>query len=295
MKEKDWTLIIDSHYLCYRTFHTIPKEYIFREDDTNIVYGFLNQIKKLSEDFKTNKFVFCFDSSKSYRKMVYPQYKIKDFESDQQLANLIQAKKQFAKLREEVLPAMGFKNIYHQTGYEADDLIAELCYRFPDDYMIISADEDLFQLLFRGPVREVQIYNYKKIMIVDDFTKSLGITPAQWKLVKAMAGCKSDTIEGIEGVGETKAIQYLLGTLPDGKIKERIKSSKDIIIRNMALIGLPYLGIKPIKIYEYPVKDVLYTIDFMEAFKICGFGSFLVPEVLDKWRRLFNLQAGSRV
>ena len=72
-------------------------------------------------------------------------------------------------LRKEILPAMGFTNIRHQIGYEADDHIATPVMQdgpfngmpskrktaFPEErknndrppFLIVSADEDLFQLL----------------------------------------------------------------------------------------------------------------------------------------------------
>lgn len=294
-KEKEWTLVIDAYYLCYKAFYTMPKNFSFDDRDTNIIYGFLNQIKKLVQDFKTNKLVFCFDSSKSYRRLEYPGYKIRDEnKTSQEKENIRMAKLQFAELEEEILPAMGFKNIYSQPGYEADDLMAELCYRFPDDYIIVTGDEDLFQLLSAGPVRETRLYmKGKKMMTEMDFEKAFGIKPYQWKMVKAIAGCPTDAVEGVEGVGNTKAIHYIRGDLSEGKIKERIKNSNDIIQRNLRLVALPYLGVKPININEYPAQDVLYTIDFMEVFNKYGFGSFI--DKLDEWRQLFDLKAGNRV
>jgi len=292
-KDKQWVLIIDSFYLCYKSFYTMPRNFSFDDHDTNIIYGFLNQIKKLAEEFESSKFVFCFDSPKSYRRLVYPDYKKRDTnKTSQEIANLIQAKKQFVEIEEKVLPAMGFKNIYSQPGYESDDLIAELCYRFPDDYTIISNDEDLFQLLVRGAVRETRLYNGKRFTTIDDFRQAFGINPFDWKMVKAIAGCNTDTVKGVEGVGDIKAVQYIRGDLPAGKIKDRIDNSKDIILRNLGLVSLPYSGIKPIRIDEYPVDDKLYTIEFMETFKKYGFASFLTK--IDEWRNLFNLLSGSR-
>jgi len=295
-KDKEWTLIIDAYYLCYKAFYTMPKNFNFNDQDTNIIYGFLNQIKKLVHDFKTNKLVFCFDSPKSYRRLEYSGYKLRDEnKTPQEKENIKMAKLQFVELEEKILPAMGFKNIYSQPGYEADDLIAELCYRFPDDYIIITGDEDMLQLLSAGPVRETRLYmKNKKLMTQMDFEKTFGIKPCQWKIVKAIAGCHTDTIDGVDGAGEMKAIQYIRGDLPEGKIKEKIRNSNDIIQRNLKLVSLPYLGIRPISVInKYPEQDVLYSIDFMEVFSKYGFGSFVSK--FDEWRQLFNLQAGSRV
>ncbi len=291
-EDKKWSLIIDTYYLCYRSFYTMPKDLKFKNHDTNIIFGFLNQIKKLVEDIPTDKIIFCFDSPKSYRRMIYPNYKNRNEDkTPQERENLRIAKEQFYELEDEVLPGMGFKNLYSQNGYESDDFIAELCWRHPDDYLIISNDEDLFQLLYQGPVREIKMFNANsqapKYTRAQDIKKAFGIDPISWVQVKAMAGCKTDTVEGIEGVGDTKAIQYIRGDLPEGKIKKRIKNSQDIIMRNINLVALPHNGIKPL-IVNPPVKDDLIVSDFMDTFKKYGLGSFLKSENLEKWLDLFD-------
>lgn len=293
-KKKDWRLIIDSHYLCYRSFYTIAENLQFRKHDTNIIYGFLMQLKKLAEQFDTNQFVFCFDSPKSYRKMLYPQYKTRPLKPDV-AARLKVARYQFEELEEEVLPWMGFQNVYSQNGYESDDIIAELCFRCPDDYIIVSGDEDLYQLLDEGPVRETRMYNFTKTMKASDIRMAYGIDPQQWRMVKAIAGCTSDTVEGIEGAGETKAIKYILKSLPDGKIKTRIDEGYDIIQRNLDLVALPLtISIaKPLEV-DFPVTDNLYTADFMEVFSEYGFASFLKKESLDEWKKAFGLLSGRK-
>ncbi len=294
MKSKEWVLIIDAYYLCYKAYYTMPRDFSFNEHDTNIIYGFLNQLKTLVQQIKPDKLVFCFDSPKSYRKLEYPPYKQRnDNKSAEDKENLRIAKKQFAELEDVVLPALGFRNIYSQVGYEADDLIAELCYRFPDDYIIVSADEDLLQLLSDG-FREVKLYlKGKKMMTRQDFIKAFGIEPYKWRMVKAIAGCKTDTVEGVEGVGDIKAVQYLKGDMHDGKIKDRIEQSQDIIRRNLRLVSLPYLGLKPIHVIQgYPSQDVLYAGDFLETFSNYGFNSFVAK--FDEWRALFDLRDGNR-
>lgn len=291
-KDKIWNLIIDSYYLCYKAFYSLPSNLSFKAQDTNIIYGFLSQVKKIVEQIRTDRIIFCFDSPKSYRRLVYPNYKNRKLDPEVK-KRLVQAKPQFVELEEEVLPKMGFKNIFSQNGYESDDLIAEICWRSPDDYVIVSSDEDLFQLLYQGPVRETKIFNTKKFIDLSTFQGTTRLKPTDWVMVKAIAGCSTDTVEGIEGVGEVKAIQYIKGELPDGKIKKRIESDegKEIIHRNLNLVGLPHNGLKPLNEIQI-VDDDLYSIEFMEVFRDYGFQSFL--KSIDSWVQDFNCMGGSR-
>lgn len=296
MSDKRLRIIVDCNAVAYRVYWGMPQDLSFQGNDTSIIYGFLMQIRKLAEDFKSNQFLFVWDSPKSYRKMIYPQYKANRLSqlTDIQRENLKIAKDQFEELEFDVLPAMGFKNIYSVNGYEADDIIAYFTIRLPDNYLIVSSDEDLYQLLYRSRSVECRIYNGRKVFTLDDFVKGYGLNdPTDWIRVKAIAGCSTDNVQGVEGVGETKAIQYLRGTLPDGKVKKRIQESKDIIQRNLDLVCLPFVrGAKPlIPSLDYPGDDELFAVDFMETFRNYGFASFL-GDNFQKWRSAFALTSG---
>lgn len=291
-EQKSWSLIIDSSYLCYKAFYTMPPTMSFKKHDTNIIFGFMNQLKKVMEEVgAVNRVIFCFDSAKSYRKMLDPEYKNRhEDKTPEEKEKLRIAKLQFVELEDEFLPKMGFKNIYSQTGYESDDIIAELCWRHPDDYIVVTNDEDLFQLLYQGPVREIKLYNTKKYTRAQDIVRAFGIEPIQWVQVKAIAGCKTDNVPGVEGVGDTKAIQYIRGDLPEGKIKARIQKSGDLISENMTYVALPHNGLVPLNIKE-PVDDDLLVSDFMDTFRKYGFNSYMKQPNLDQWLDLFRCRA----
>lgn len=296
--KKKLKVIVDCNALCYKAFHIMPKDLKFKKHDTSIIFGFLNQIRKLAEDLKTNQFIFCWDSPRSYRKLIYPDYKENRGNnlSDVQKDNLLQAKEQFIELEEEVLPGLGFMNIYSQNGYEADDWIAYFAFRLPWNYLIVSGDEDLYQCLYDGDKVQCHIFNGKKVITEQAFGMMTGLMkPIDWVQVKALAGCTSDNIKGIVGVGESTAIKYLKGQLAEGKIKDRIEDaeSKRIFHRNLQLVTLPYSGgPKPLKGFDgYPPDDELYSVEFMEIFKEYGFMSFL-GDRFDKWRKAFDLMSG---
>jgi 5'-3' exonuclease len=266
----------------------------FNGDNTHIIYGFLRQILTLAEKFKTNQFVFCWDSRQSYRKAIDPGYKkrVLDPTKEQLIAD---AQRQFALLYNDVLPMMGFKNVFLVSGYEADDLMAWICYRKPDDYVVVSADEDMWQLLHDDRFCPIRIYDFKKEKIINeiDFTTKYGLKPIQWTFVKAMAGCSSDTVKGIPGIGEDTAIKYLNGVLKDGKAKEKIDcpEGQREFRRCLDLVALPFSGDRPIQIPEIE-DDVLYSLDFMDAFKKYGCDSFVSGQSFEPWRKVFQLISG---
>ena len=227
--------------------------------------------------------------------MFDPDYKKRPADPAKQ-ALIDDARRQFNLLYKDVLPMMGFQNVFMQTGYEADDLIAWLCYRRPDDYMIVSADEDLLQLLSTTRFYATRIWDFKKDRIIteEDFlNKYGGIKPIDWAKVKAMAGCSSDNVPGIAGVGQETAIKYLHGNLKDGKAKEKIESAegRQTIDRCFYLVALPYPGDREIVIPEI-IDDELYSLDFRDAFQKYGCGSFISGNNFEEWREAFHLVSG---
>jgi len=254
------------------------------EHATGVIFGFLREIQKLAEEFEGSKqFAFAWDSRKSYRRDIYPDYKKRTQIEDPEMEDILRSgKPQFDEIRLNVLPKLGFKNNFIQTGLEADDIIAYIARknveRFEQIY-IASSDEDLFQILYDN----ISIYNprEKKIYTQNDFINEKGITPDQWSWIKAVAGCNSDNIKGIAGVGEKTAIKFLKKELKTGS-----KKYNDILEFNpnfnLSLVELPHKRTFPIPLIE----DEL---DFSIFEGLCldyGFNSFLKKDVYKKWEAI---------
>lgn len=283
------TLIIDTNYLCHRAFHTTGNlEY--EEVKSGVVFGVLRQIKELGERFKTNKFLFCWDQQPYHRKKIYPDYKgkhnnldkLSDMEKKDVERRRREAFQQFTSLRKEILPGLGFKNIYSQKGYEADDLIAKIVKRRGQkgDYLIVSADEDLYQLLTYVDMYKPQM---KKIVNHYSVQDEYGASPAQWAHVKAIAGCSSDNIPGVAGVAEKTAARYLNGTLgPHTKAYQNIKNSDERIKKNLPLVCLPFDGTK-----LYKIREDKFDIKYF--YTVCtNYGLYSLANESKKWRRFFK-------
>ena len=289
MKNK---LIIDSNNLGYISAYAYDG---LTTDDhpTAVSYGFLLGLLDRANDIQADEIYFCWDSRKSLRRLIYPEYKMNRLISKD--PEEVKLKKiifnQFKEVRKIILPELGFKNIFRFTGYEADDIIAELV---KDDYenniFILSSDEDLYQLIRS----KVVMFNpkTKKAWTEKAFTKKYGIKPAQWATVKMIAGCGTDNVKGIEKVGEKTAIKYLNNELPERYKTFKAIESKEgekIINRNSSLVKLPFRGNPPLKV-KVKKQPRLKLDDFVNLFDRYKFYSFLQKKALKKWKETFNLK-----
>jgi 5'-3' exonuclease len=257
----------------------------FNGQKTGIIFGFFRKIMDLSVKFDTNLFVFAWDSKKSLRKLKYDWYKLREERrTEKEKRELELALKQFNKLKKEILYEIGFRNIYMQTGYEADDVIASLVIHNKKDFIVVSGDEDLYQLLDHC---SIYIPRKDKLYTKDDFIKQYKIKPKQWVDVKMLGGCTSDKIPGISGIGEGTAVMYLRGEMKDNSKRYKAitdNTAKYVTERNKWLVELPLPDTKQFSI----VKDDLNFDAFLKMCHNFSFQLFLKNENLDKWKKFFN-------
>jgi 5'-3' exonuclease len=181
---------------------------------------------------------------------------------------------------------------------EADDIIAYVSkHKLLEDYdkIILSSDKDFFQLLDDKTVlyRPVQKEILNKNNIVDKFS----IHPTNFAMARAMAGDKSDNIEGIPGVG-LKTISRRFPFLKEGKTKtfsdiithckkeleggeikayRNILESEEMLKRNYQMMQLyaPLLSIDEKNLVNATLQDPDQTFNKTELIKMMikdGFG-----------------------
>ena len=279
MPPKTQLVVVDSSYLAWRAFHTTG---MLRNADqpTGVLYGFFVTVRTLAAQLRTTYFAFCFDGGKGQREQMYPEYK--KARRDRVLTPTEEeAFKQFRiqvnRLEKELLPAVGFRNVYKQVGYEADDLVARCVEDLPfDQFTVVSGDADLYQLLSKE--RDVTIWDpVKKVMRTETwFRETYGIAPYQWPWVKACAGCSSDGIKGVKGVGEKGALAYLTKQIDPQSAKFKlIASNLSVIQDNLRLTQLPLQGCNSL-VWE---EDELDHAKWEKVAKSLGFRS--VPKLFD--------------
>lgn len=238
-------LVLDTHYLCHRAFHS-SKELTWKSKPTGVIFSFLKSITYLKDEFQTDRIVFCFEHPCLFRRDTFSGYKIKRMtkeKTEKEKESYSQLCIQISELRQRYLPEIGFKNVFSFRGMESDDIMAQIARSVPDDQdvILVTADQDLYQCLKPN----VTIYSpqAKRIVTEDWFKKEFKLRPSQWAVVKAIAGCQSDEVPGVGGVGEATAVKYLRGELKeDSKAYQTITSefSKTVVRRNRKLVQLPH-------------------------------------------------------
>lgn len=183
-------LIIDCNYLCHKARYSTG-ELKSNDIDTGVIFGFFIQILNMAEIFESNNLLFTWDSKKSLRKKIFPEYKKKRYSkpmTDEEWKALKSAFNQMNLLRKKILPALGFKNNFIQAGLEGDDLIAQLCIQYErkdEKVIIISSDHDLYQLL----TNNISMFSNSKLYTLKKFEEEWELYPATWKKIKAIGGC----------------------------------------------------------------------------------------------------------
>lgn len=253
---KNKTLIVfDVHNLCYRSWYALPR-LNYKGGSTEVIYGFLRTAEALCRDLAADMAAFCFESKTSLRKEQFPEYKARrkqmtaDGRDKKEL--IIQINKLFGILKDQ-----GCKNVFRKRGMESDDLMARIAEDSDYTTILVTSDSDLFQCLSS----RVRIYSphHKRMLGPKWFAEQhTGISPSDWAWVKAVAGCKTDNVPGIGGVGEKTAIKWVI-TEADPKSPSYKKlindQSEQIIRRNLELVRLPHRACPAVPITREAVPN----------------------------------------
>ena len=274
------TLIIDSNYLCYVHKFALSSGLSYRGNRTEIIFGFIKTILDLARKFETNKFIFCWDSKTSLRRKIYPNYKLnrkQGLTEEEEESNKL-AYVQFDKIKQ-ILPEMGFANVFEEEGYESDDIIASLVIGGGlGKTIVLSSDKDLYQLLGWCSLSNARGEIYSKELFVREY----GINPLCWKKIKSIAGCPTDNVKGVDGVGEKTAIKYLKRKLNNKTATwEKINTFDSTTVEK--LVVLPFQNCPDFK--KRIAVDKLTPDKFKKVFEQFGFKSLL--EDLDRWEKIF--------
>lgn len=274
--------IIDLHAVMHivkygANAHGIPKS----EESSFLIHAFLYKFRYLCTKLKDMHIVFACDSLSNKRKEIFKEYKIKRSEKTEEQIYLDKISyPQFAEIKEYVLPTIGYQNILEVEGYEADDVIAAICMKYPENMkVIVTEDKDLYQLL--SPSTAILTPRSGKYYTDTNFQEEYQIDPTQWAEVKTLGGCVSDNIPGIYSItasgaisqkcfGEKTALKYVRGDMSTKSTQYQSVSderNKEVIARNRKLVTLPYEGMPDIKIRA----NKLNFANFLEIVEHYGF------------------------
>lgn len=258
-------LIFDGDYVAHRAFFSMG-HLRFNDAAVGTIYGFIREVIDRMDHFDTDDVVFAFDSGPSRRRLVLPGYKTSRQAREAMLPpDEKQAKNemrtQLHELRDRLLARMGFANVFSESGYEADDIIASVVKNSlgpEDDAVIVSSDQDLYQLLsWQVRIWQPSQKDWKRRMVTpQSFFAEWKLRPEEWPFVKAYAGCDTDDIPGVPGVKEVTAAKYLRGELRKGtKTRAKLDEAGAVLKRNLPLVELPYEGTPTYRLQPSNVTD----------------------------------------
>src|SRR5690606_7038680 len=145
--------------------------------------------------------VFDAPGGAPFREEIYPAYKANRDAQPEDLSAQLPAVR-------ELVDAYRFP-VLEVEGVEADDVIATLVARLPDDWRvtILSTDKDLMQLVDD----RVQLLDTMKDRRYGpaEVEERFGVPPARVLDVRALVGDPSDNIPGVRGIGDKGAAKLI--------------------------------------------------------------------------------------
>ena len=200
--------LIDGYSLLYRAFYALPQSIATSGGlPTNALYGFTSMLLKLLDSGEEEVGIgVVWDAGlPKFRTEIYPEYKAQRSAMPEEL------RAQVGHV-DHILEAMNIPAI-RAEGFEADDAIATLSKRIPEDVelMIVTGDQDAMQLVDRNVkvLRTTKGVSETKSYGRDEVVEEYGVTPEQIPDYKALTGDPSDNIPGVKGIGPKGASKLL--------------------------------------------------------------------------------------
>lgn len=222
-------MLIDLNNLIYRSSYIFPN--LYHEDVyTGGIFGFIKIFCSTINRLGPDRIIIC-DDFPPYKKYAkgYKFDRVKDFD----------VMKKIEKTKEICLKFFNNLHIFYfkNKGYEADDIIADICERCSDNFdeiVIASNDSDLYQLLY---LKNVILYSKSSVYTLRNFQREypeLKENRYAWMFYQALCGGHNG-LPKIKGIGDMKARKIV----QNGNIRDYfpIKKQLQTILK---MIRLPY-------------------------------------------------------
>ena len=205
--------LIDGHALAYRMYFALTgysssgaasRWQTSRGEPTAGIFGFARELLRIYELEKPDYLAVAFDTGKTFRDEIYPEYKATRAKMPDDL------RIQIERIRQ-LVDAFNIPRL-EMEGFEADDVLGSAARWAATQGLgvkIITGDRDLLQLVDHRTIVYLAGDNQSYVTPEDVKTK-MGVFPNQVVDYKAIVGDKSDNIPGVPGVGE-KTAESLLG------------------------------------------------------------------------------------
>ena len=214
-------LLIDGNSILNRAYFALPALNDKQGRNVNAVFGFINIMLKVCQDYAPDKLVVAFDMrGHNFRKDIYPEYKANRKGMPDDLAMQM-------PVLHDLLAKMSV-TVVEKAGVEADDIIGTITMDNGYENYVVSGDRDMLQLVSPSVTVLLTKRGVTEVESVDPETlKSVyNLTPSQVIEYKALRGDTSDNIPGVRGIGEKTAMSLLekygdIDTLFDNVDKEK--------------------------------------------------------------------------
>lgn len=241
-------LILDSNSIINRAFYGVRPLSASDGTPTNAIYGFLNILIKLLNEYKPDYLCAAFDlKAPTFRHKMYEAYKAQRHPMPEDLVKQM-------PIAKDVLRAMGVK-LFELEGYEADDIIgtvSAICKKDGTECYIATGDKDDLQLAYGGTkvILTVTKSGQSETTLYDEnaVRERYNVSPLEFIDVKALMGDTSDNIPGVKGIGEKTAmsligqfhsIEYIYDNLDSiglkGKMLEKLTDGRDMAFLSKTL------------------------------------------------------------
>jgi len=191
--------LVDGHSHCYQAFYAIERLTAPDGRPVNVVYGFLNVLRKVLKEYAPEYVAVAFDSpGPTFRHNLFAGYKAMRPSPPEDFTRQL-------PLVQRALEAYGVP-VYAVAGFEADDIMGTLARQAEGmglETYLLTNDKDAKQLL-SSHVRMLDTRTGAEITAESLFREE-GIRPEQVVDVMALAGDSSDNVPGIPGIGPKTA------------------------------------------------------------------------------------------
>ena len=282
--------------------------------------GFIKILQKLCREMKPDEIIIAWDGAggSQRRKLVNKNYKegrkpirlnreVHVLSEDEEMNNKVWQQSRLIEMLNH-MPVIQLMS----EGVEADDIISYVV-QAPHykgwQKVIISSDKDFYQLCDEETVlyRPIQKTFLNKPRILEEF----GIHPTNFALARAMAGDKSDNLDGVRGVGLatiSKRFPFFSGddgvTIPaliefcenDNtglKVFSSVLESRQTIEENYKIMQLysPALSISAKNRIKYAIENFEPEFNKTEVIKrmaVDGFGEWNTSTLFSTFKRISN-------
>ncbi len=203
MTKKAPLVLVDGSSYLFRAFHALPPLENSKGQPTGAIYGVINMLKKLVDEYKPEYMAVVFDAKgKTFRSDLYKEYKAHRPPMPDDLRSQIEPIHQ-------LVDALGYPRIV-VSGVEADDVIGTLARQAEadgHDVLISTGDKDLAQLV-TDKITLINTMN-NHISTPESVMEKFGVSTNQIIDYLALIGDTADNIPGINKVGPKTAVKWL--------------------------------------------------------------------------------------